>query len=111
MMTEAQAIGILVLALTAIVSLVGGIIALIRPLVQPITKSIKDLTKSMVALNVTVSELKDDFSEVKSDIERNSEKNRDARRRIWEHNNEQDKKLDEHDKRILRLEIKEKGGK
>ena len=72
--------------------LIGGIISIVTPIVK--------LTKSITELTVKV----DDFSH---QIEQQSVRSKEAHKRLWEHNEEQDDKLQEHEIRISNLENKE----
>lgn len=61
--------------------------------VTPITK----LTKIMTELSVSVENLKKSIDQI-------SISNTEAHRRIWEHNEDQDQKIEDHEKRITRIE-------
>lgn len=74
---------------TVIIALVG----LFAVVIPPITK----LTKSMTELTVGIKELT-------NDLERLEAGNKDAHRRIWEHETKQDETLGDHEKRIVVLE-------
>ncbi len=76
--------------------IVAGIIALFGFLVSVITPLTK-LTKIMTELTVSVEGLKEAVSQM-------GEKNTESHRRIWEHNTEQDETLDNHEKRITKIE-------
>lgn len=72
--------------------LIGGIVSIVTPIVK--------LTKSITELTVKV----DDFSH---QIEQQSVRSKEAHKRLWVHNEEQDDKLQEHEIRISNLESKE----
>jgi hypothetical protein len=72
--------------------LIGGIVSIVTPIVK--------LTKSITELTVKV----DDFAR---QIEQQSVRSKEAHKRLWEHNEEQDDKLQEHEIRISNLESKE----
>ena len=72
--------------------LIGGIGSIVTPIVK--------LTKSITELTVKV----DDFAR---QIEQQSVRSKEAHKRLWEHNEEQDDKLQEHEIRISNLESKE----
>lgn len=72
-----------------IVTLGGGIIALVRPIVT--------LTKAITELTVTCKNLDGQFATMQN-------KNTESHRRIWEHNDEQDKKLNDHEARLQNIE-------
>lgn len=74
---------------TVIIALVG----LFAVVIPPITK----LTKSMTELTVGIKELTNDLQRLESG-------NKDAHRRIWEHEQKQDETLGDHEKRIVVLE-------
>jgi predicted PurR-regulated permease PerM len=74
---------------TVLIALVG----LFAVVIPPITK----LTKSMTELTVGIKELT-------SDLTRLENGNKDAHRRIWEHESKQDDTLGDHEKRITILE-------
>lgn len=76
--------------------IVAGIIALFGFLVSVVTPLTK-LTKIMTELKVSVEGLKEAASQM-------GEKNTESHRRIWEHNTEQDETLDNHEKRITKIE-------
>ena len=81
-MTEWGVVGV-------IVTLVGLIAALIKPFTS--------LTKSITELTVVVGELKSDMDEYRAS-------NHESHRRLWEHNDGQDKKLTNFEGRISKLE-------
>ena len=72
--------------------LIGGIVSIVMPIVK--------LTKSITELTVKV----DDFAR---QIEQQSVRSKETHKRLWEHNEEQDDKLQEHEIRISNLENKE----
>lgn len=72
--------------------LIGGIISIVTPIVK--------LTKSITELTVKV----DEFAH---QMEQQSVRSKEAHKRLWVHNEEQDDKLQEHEIRISNLENKE----
>ena len=72
-----------------IIALVG----LFAVVIPPVTK----LTKSMTELTVCVRELTDDLNKLENG-------NKDAHRRLWEHESKQDEKIGNHEQRITILE-------
>ncbi len=76
--------------------IVLGIIALFGFIVSVVTPILK-LTKVMTELNVSVAALKETINEM-------GVRNTESHRRIWEHNDEQDKKIDDHERRINKME-------
>lgn len=76
--------------------IVLGIIALFGFIVSIVTPILK-LTKIMTELNFSVEGLKDAVNQM-------SIKNTESHRRIWEHNEEQDKVIDDHERRLIKIE-------
>lgn len=72
-----------------LITLGGGIAALIRPIVT--------LTKAITELTVTCKNLDGQFAAMQN-------KNTESHRRIWEHNDEQDKMLNNHEERLKSIE-------
>ena len=76
-----------------LITLGGGIIVLVRPIVT--------LTKAITELTVTCKNLDGQFTAMQN-------KNTESHRRIWEHNDEQDKRLNNHEARIESIEHRER---
>lgn len=74
-----------------IVTLVGLGAAFIKPVVS--------LTRSITTLTMTVKNLQKDLSGLTA-------KNDDSHERIWKHEEKQDAQLEDHEKRIIRIEGK-----
>ena len=74
-----------------IVALVGFLITIISPLMK--------LSKTMTELNVNMQNLNQAMNTLTSN-------NTESHRRIWEHNEEQDSKIENHEKRITKIETK-----
>lgn len=74
-----------------IVALVGFMITVISPLMK--------LSKTMTELNVNMQNLNQAMNTLTSN-------NTESHRRIWEHNEEQDSKIENHEKRITKIETK-----
>lgn len=72
-----------------LITLGGGIIALVRPIVT--------LTKAITELTVTCKNLDGQFAAMQN-------KNTESHRRIWEHNDEQDERLNDHETRLQNIE-------
>lgn len=100
-MTETEFIGMLVLALISLLTL-------FKLIVQPLIKALTDLTKTMTKLDDSVQGLKDDLTETKNKIKENEGHSRDAHQRLWNHNDKQDKLIEDHEKRIYFLENSER---
>lgn len=72
-----------------LITLGGGIIALVRPIVT--------LTKAITELTVTCKNLDGQFAAMQN-------KNAESHRKIWEHNDEQDKRINDHEARLQNIE-------
>lgn len=92
-MTEGQ--------ITIIIALIG----LILTVVINITKfagAVSKIETTLNHLNQILQELKEEFKE-------NREETTIKRKRLWEHNEKQDKILDQHEIRLIKLENKKEG--
>lgn len=76
---------------TVIIALVGLGAAVIKPIVS--------LTQSITKLTVVVERLERELDE-------QSEHSRESHKRLWDHNEEQDNRLDDHERRIHDIEHK-----
>lgn len=76
---------------TALVVLVGLLGAIIKPI---------------ISLNTTITKLTAAVDRLRDDLDALGSKNSRAVGNLWAHNEEQDSRLDEHDKRITVLEKK-----
>lgn len=76
-----------------VVGVVIALIGLVTAIVTPIVK----LTNSITKLTVIVNAMENNFDELTKD-------NRDAHKRIWEHNDQQDEAINNHERRIGILE-------
>ena len=76
---------------TVIIALVGLGAAVIKPMVS--------LTQSITKLTVVVERLERELDE-------QSEHSRESHKRLWDHNEEQDNRLDDHERRIHDMEHK-----
>lgn len=74
-----------------IVALIGFLITLFTPLSK--------LTKTITELNVNMKNLGNAMEVLTT-------KNTESHRRIWEHNEEQDDKIENHEQRITKIETK-----
>ena len=74
---------------TVIIALVGLGAAVINPIVS--------LTQSITKLTVVVERLERELDE-------QSEHSRESHKRLWDHNEEQDNRLDDHERRIHDME-------
>lgn len=77
---------------TVIIALVGLGGAVVKPIVS--------LTRSITQLTVVVEGLRRDMDEQR-------EHSRQSHKSLWEHNSAQDRRLEEHERRIGTLELKE----
>ena len=80
---------------------VGVIIALVGFLAT-IIKPLTNLTRSITELTVVVKRLQRDLQEQESSAH-------ESHKRLWEHNNKQDDRLEDHEHRLIVLETN-KGG-
>lgn len=99
--TEAQFMGMLVVALVSL-------FALFKAVAKPLIKGLTELTKSITTLDASVKRLQSDMVNIKTDIGKETEHSSQSRKRLWAHNEEQDKKLENHEKRIWHLELQNK---
>lgn len=76
---------------TVIIALVGLGAAVIKPIVS--------LTQSITRLTVVVERLE-------RELDDQSEHSRESHKRLWDHNEEQDNRLDDHERRIYDIEHK-----
>lgn len=64
------------------------------------------LNKTITTLNVRLDHMEKESNEQKTEIAEQRAAAKDSHRRIWAHNDEQDDRLDDHEKRITILEHK-----
>lgn len=76
-----------------IVSLVGFAIAVGTPIIK---------------LNTSITRLIDRLNNLDEGVEELTARNSRSHERLWKHNEEQDKKIEDHEKRIFSLEKKER---
>lgn len=98
-MDTAQFLGMLVVAL-------GSLFGLFWTLARPLISGVTELTKSITSLNESVKGLKDDMQKIKDDLKEETEHASLSRKRLWDHNDEQDRKIENHEKRIYHMELK-----
>lgn len=82
--------------LGVVVSVATGCIAIVRPVIK---------------LSTTITQLNDNIESLSKDYKETMKKNSDARKRIWNHNDEQDEILSNHELRISILERSTDDGK
>lgn len=90
-MTEGQ--------MTIIIALIGLIITVIIN-ISRFAGAVTKIETSLNHLNDVLKELKEEFKDSREEMAM-------KRKRLWEHNEKQDKILDEHELRIIKLENKE----
>ena len=76
---------------TVIIALVGLIFTVVKPLLT--------LNKTITTLNINMERMNLELTEV-------STKNSASHKRLWDHNVEQDDRLDDHESRIVKIEEK-----
>ena len=69
-------------------------------------KPIINLNKNIVTLNMSVGNLKEQLNKQGNDLEQHKIAEHESHKRLWDYNGEQDKKIDDHEKRIFVLEHK-----
>lgn len=74
-----------------IVALIGFCVTIMTPLMK--------LSKTMTELNVNMQNLNQAMNTLTAN-------NTESHRRIWAHNDEQDEKIENHEKRITKIETK-----
>ena len=82
-----------------VVGVIAALVALIGSLIKPIIS----LTRSITELTVVVRDLRTDMDE-------HREHSHESHRRLWEHNEKQDKELHDHERRISKIEGGQQGG-
>lgn len=80
---------------------VVGVIVVLVGLIASILKPLINLNSSITKLTVAVENLQ-------KDVEGMTAKSSEAHRRLWDHNEEQDHKLEDHEIRIQKVEEKTK---
>ena len=81
---------------TALVVIVG--------LFATVGKPIINLNSNIVKLNVSLDALNKRADKQEHDLDEQKKEARAIHKGLWEHSNEQDKRLDEHERRIDKLE-------
>lgn len=72
---------------------IGALISFIIAVTGPILK-----------LNTSITKLNDSVDVLKEALEKMDEDNSNSHKRLWDHNNEQDDRLDEHERKINNIE-------
>ncbi len=85
---------------TVIIALLGLIVTVTTPLIK--------LNGNITRLNVFLDNIKSDLEEQKKTLSAQKADSREAHRRIWAHNDEQDNTLSDHETRIRVLEQQNK---
>lgn len=75
--------------ITMLITLIGGVAVIVRPILN--------LTKAITELTSTCKQLDQQFSDLEGH-------NRESHKRLWDHNDKQDKTLQNHENRIYILE-------
>ena len=71
---------------------------------NPVSKSQKENTRAMTELTMTMKAMSDKLMNFEKDIDALSNRNHDSHKRIWEKNEAQDEKLNDHENRIIKME-------
>ena len=85
-----------------VVGVIVVLVGLFAAICVPLIKATKESVKSMTELNVTMRNLAEKLTNLESN-------NTEAHRRLWQHNEEQDARINDHETRITIIE-KAKGG-
>lgn len=80
-----------------VVTVISALIALFFAIYNPVSKSTKENTKAMTELTMNIKNLTDKFATFETN-------NHESHKRIWEHNEEQDDLLKNHEKRLTIME-------
>lgn len=83
---------------TVIIALVGLFLTVGRPIIS--------LNKNIVELNMTMKQQGEAIKENAADLKEQKKHAHEVHQRLWEHNEEQDKTLQNHEQRIHDLEQK-----
>ncbi|RGU91689.1 hypothetical protein DWW31_13870 [Clostridium sp. AF15-17LB] len=89
-----------------VVLVIVVLLNMVLSIYNPISKSQKENTKAMTELTVTMKTLSDKMLNYEKEMDALDIKNHESHRRLWNHNEEQDKQLNEHENRIVKLEGK-----
>ena len=84
---------------TVLIAVVGLGISIGAPLIK--------LNSTITTLTVTLENLKEDVATNAKAIEAGRQNAKESHRRLWDHNEKQDEKIENHDRRIDTLEKKE----
>lgn len=79
-----------------VVVVVGGLVSLGAAVIRPVVS----LTRAITRLTVTVDELQKDAGAL-------ARKNSDSHEKLWRHNQKQDERLDNHERRLHDMERRE----
>lgn len=84
-----------------------GVVTVLAALVGlffTVGKPIINLNKTMTTLNVNVEHNSHELAELKDDFKSQRESAHESHQRLWDHNDKQDKQLQDHEKRLVKLE-------
>lgn len=88
---------------------VVGVVVVLVGLVASIVGPVLRLNTSITKLTVTLDNTCADITETRADIENIKDKSAERAKRLWDKNEQQDKTLTDHEKRIHVLERKNDG--
>lgn len=86
--------------------MVVGVIVTLVGLFLTIGRPILELNKSMVTYGIEIRHNSQEVSSLKDEIKAQREDARNSHQRLWDHNDKQDEKLNDHEQRIGLLENK-----
>lgn len=85
-----------------VVGVIVVLVGLFTAICVPLIKATKESVKSMTELNVTMRNLADKLTNLESN-------NTEAHRRIWQHSEDQDARINDHETRITIIEKAKEG--
>lgn len=80
-----------------VVTVITALVTLFFAIYNPVSKSTKENTKAMTELTMNIKSLTEKFATFENN-------NHESHKRIWEHNDEQDNLLKDHEKRLTIME-------
>lgn len=81
------------------------VIDLFLTVYNPMSKNTKENTKAMTELNITMKTTNQRLENFEKQLAELETKNHDSHRRIWDHIDEQDVRIQDHESRIKILEL------
>ena len=85
---------------TVVIALVGLFLSVGKPIIT--------LNSSITKLNMSIENLKAAQTHQEDELKQHKIHAHESHQRLWDHNDKQDKKIDEHERRIAHLEVADK---